>query len=163
VREAIASALVARGAVAGARVLDLWAGTGALGFEMLSRGARSLVAVDRDRVACRGWSQAARELALEDRARVLALDLGRDPDRTAAAIGPGPYDLVLADPPYADAAQAPPLIVALGRAGLLGSGAVAVVEHAGKEALALPEGLALGARYRYGDTAVTIATYEDPR
>jgi 16S rRNA (guanine966-N2)-methyltransferase len=85
-------------AVDGARVLDLYAGTGALGVEALSRGAREAVLVERDRAALRTIRENLRRTGLSDRAVVVGLDVRafvtRD-DKNGA-----PFDLVLADPPY---------------------------------------------------------------
>ncbi len=96
VREALFSSLEAQlGSLTGLRVLDLYAGSGALGLEALSRGAAALTAVESDRRTARLVADNARELGLaaevvgQPVARVLALS----PER--------PYDLVLADPPYA--------------------------------------------------------------
>lgn len=99
VREALFSALEARLAtLSGLRVLDLYAGSGALGLEALSRGAAALVAVEQDRATARLVAANARDLGLAATARVVTGSVG-----THLARGPGEedrYDLVLADPPY---------------------------------------------------------------
>ncbi len=81
------------GPVDGAAVLDLYAGSGALGLEALSRGAASCVFVDSSREACRSIGANLDELGLK--ATVLCQDAVR-----ALASDRGPYDLILADPPY---------------------------------------------------------------
>jgi 16S rRNA (guanine966-N2)-methyltransferase len=98
VRESIFNSLGSLGAVDKARVLDLFAGSGALGIEALSRGATHATFVERDDRAVEViWSNLV-TTGLADRAQVTANDamswLARRP-------GPGPYDLALADPPYA--------------------------------------------------------------
>ena len=96
VREAIFSIL---GPVEGLRVLDLFAGSGALGIEALSRGAASAVFVDRDRRAVAAVRANLSSLGIE--ASVV--------EREVAAYlraGPGPFDLVFADPPYSCAVPA---------------------------------------------------------
>ena len=81
------------GPVDGAVVLDLYAGSGALGLEALSRGAESCLFVDSSRDACRTIGANLEKLGL--RATVLCMDAER-----ALANERGPYDLILADPPY---------------------------------------------------------------
>ncbi len=94
VREATFNALESAGAVDGARVLDLFAGSGALGIEALSRGAEHVTFVERDRAALDALRTNLDTLGLgADRARVVVGD--------ASAYLDGRYDLVLLDPPYA--------------------------------------------------------------
>ena len=81
------------GPVEGAAVLDLYAGSGALGLEALSRGARRCVFVDSSREACRAIGANLEQLGL--RAPVICQDAVR-----ALATERGSYDLILADPPY---------------------------------------------------------------
>lgn len=90
--------------VAGARVLDLYAGTGALGIEALSRGAREAVFVERARGALEVLRRNLDELGLDERARVVEADLQRGLRALAAKLGS--FDLVLADPPYDSGARA---------------------------------------------------------
>lgn len=93
VREALFSILGGR--VDGARVLDLFAGSGALGIEALSRGASRLVAVESDRAACLALRANFDRLELADVARLLAMPVERALSRLD-----GSFDLVFADPPY---------------------------------------------------------------
>jgi 16S rRNA (guanine966-N2)-methyltransferase len=86
------------GPVDGAAVLDLYAGSGAMGLEALSRGAKSCVFVDSDREACRTINANLDKLRFQ--ARVLCLDAAR-----ALAGERATYDLVLLDPPYDEAPQ----------------------------------------------------------
>ena len=99
VREALFSALEAAwGGWSGLRVLDLYAGSGALGLEALSRGAAALTAVEQDRVTARLVGANARALGLDRATDVVTGAVGTVLDR-----GPGErglYDLALADPPY---------------------------------------------------------------
>lgn len=160
-REAVASALAARGAIENARVLELWAGTGALSFEMLSRGASWALLVERDRRMARAIEAAARELGLSDRVDVMVLDLAIGPGRVSKAVaraGGEPATLVLADPPYADVDRVVPLVTALAGAGAVAAGATLVLEHAFRSPPSDIAGLATVTRYRYGDTAVVMAT-----
>ena len=158
VREGVASALEARGWIEGARVLDLFAGTGALSFEALSRGAAHAVMIDRDAALIRAIDKGARELGLEREVRALAFDLEREP-RTFIARLPedARFDLVFFDPPYARIAVVTPLLAALLESGKLTPGAAIVVEHARRAPPTLPDDFAPVATYRYGDTAVLLS------
>jgi len=94
VRQAVFNALGSLDLVEGARVLDLFAGTGAMGIEALSRGAAHCVFVERDRDALIVLKKNIATLGLTDRATVLAVDA------TSAASRQLEIDLLIADPPY---------------------------------------------------------------
>jgi len=96
VREAVFNALGSLGAVDGAEVVDLFAGSGALGIEALSRGAARVVFVESDRRAAEVIEENLRTLGLDERAVVVR----RTVTATVPDLGEG-IDLVLADPPYA--------------------------------------------------------------
>jgi len=156
VREALFGMLDAQGRIAGARVLDLYAGTGALGLEALSRGAVNAIFVESARAALAVLRANVAALRLSGRARVLETTVERAEAQLAAE---APFDVILADPPYADvagpAARAIERIVAGGR---LSADGLLVLEHASRDAA--PE-LALLAHTRtrvYGDT--TLAFYD---
>ncbi|MDA8199604.1 MAG: 16S rRNA (guanine(966)-N(2))-methyltransferase RsmD [Thermaerobacter sp.] len=120
VREALFNVLARR--VPGAVVLDLYAGTGALAIEALSRGARRADLVDRDRRASSVVRRNLANLGLADRATVWTLPAERAVERFAAAA----FDLVFLDPPWADGV-APPVRQSLHR--LLQPDGLAVVEY----------------------------------
>jgi 16S rRNA (guanine966-N2)-methyltransferase len=107
------------------RVLDLFAGSGALGIEALSRGARSAEFVEQDREAARILASNLRTTGLDDRARV---------HQTAVSPGlrsvQGPVDLVFADPPYADQAALESTVRALSSPGMLAPTSVVILEQA---------------------------------
>jgi 16S rRNA (guanine966-N2)-methyltransferase len=158
VREALFGVLGAR--VADARVLDLFAGTGALAIEALSRGARSAVLVE----------QAVRA-ATVIRANLDALGLGEVAivRRTRAETfvrgqREGPYDLVFLDPPYAvPVGLLAGLLARLARTALA-PGAVVVVEAASRsEPPVWPPGLRPDPPRRYGDTTLHLATFTTGR
>jgi len=135
------------GPVEGASVLDLFAGSGALGLEALSRGAASATFVESDRAACRVISENLAKLRLKG-ARVTCADAIWTLKRET-----GSYDLVLVDPPYERWAElestlAEPLARVLAPAGLL------VVETASRTEPALP--LALRTSRRYGSARLTL-------
>jgi len=95
VREAIFSALGER--VVGARVLDLYCGTGALAIEALSRGAAVAVLVDQDTRPALGNVQ---RLGLADRAELVRADVGRWLHQVSSSSAAGKFDLVFVDAPY---------------------------------------------------------------
>lgn len=154
VREALFNVLAARMDLAGTAVLDLYAGSGALGLEALSRGAATALFVESDR-------RAADVLA----ANITALGLPGATLRratVAAVLAAGtaaPVDLVLADPPYevsaADIDALPGLLVAGGWAA---AGTVVVIERAASSpAVAWPDGWQVWPSRRYGDTGLELA------
>lgn len=152
VREAIASALVSRGLVADARVLDLFAGTGALGFEALSRGATSLVCVEKDPKVARAIDAAAKALGIRDACEVITIDAFGP--RVVRALAGRTFDLVFVDPPYALAGETPRMLDALAEAGVLGEQTTIVLEHDAKITPRDPDRFATFARYGYGATSV---------
>ena len=158
VREALFASLGER--VAGARVLDLFAGTGALGIEALSRGAAEAVLVERDPRAAAAVAENLRRSGLADRARLLRQDAARfcrDP-RGFSRDADGQFDIVLVDPPYAEPTAAVHRLLAdLMAAGGLAPGAVCVVErdrHDPDPDAPPPAGLALTRTASYGDTVL---------
>lgn len=162
VREAIASAIEARGGFEETRVLDLFAGTGALAFEALSRGATRAVLVDDDASMLREIGSSAAALGLASQTKAVSIDL-RAPQRAAerlASLSEGPFDRVLLDPPYKDVDRVPPLLDALAAAGQIADGALIVVEHGTKTPMELGSPFEVVSRYRYGDTAVLLARWE---
>jgi 16S rRNA (guanine966-N2)-methyltransferase len=133
------------------RGLDVYAGSGALGIEALSRGGEHCDFVERDRAACAVIEDNLRLTGFAARARVHCL-----PAAGAAARLKGPYTLVLADPPYNDEDA----VFALGSlvsAGLLSDDAVLVLEQAAKEEPPGElEGLSLVRVLRHGGSAAAI-------
>lgn len=152
VRNAIFSALQAR-IDPGARVLDLYAGTGALGIEALSRGAGHCDFVEQDRRTAKLIEENIATLALSSQSRVICA-----PALRAIGTLEGPYDLVLMDPPYSSK-DTPEALRLLVEWGLVAPGGIVVVEHAWRDgAPAAPAGLSLDKTRRYGDTAISYYT-----
>jgi 16S rRNA (guanine966-N2)-methyltransferase len=142
------------GAVTDARVLDLFAGTGALGFEALSRGAAYALLVDEGAEA-RGVIRANIEaLGAEGVTRLFR----RDATRLGPAATAGHYSLVFCDPPYGRD-LAPRALASASAGGWIAPEALVVVEEAETVRLAWPEGFAELERRVYGDTAVAIARF----
>ncbi|MSP15864.1 MAG: 16S rRNA (guanine(966)-N(2))-methyltransferase RsmD [Myxococcales bacterium] len=140
----------------GARVLDLFAGTGGLGFEALSRGAVAAVFVEQDAEAARCLTENAQALGLEARVRVLREAVTAALPRLAAR---GElFELIFADPPYASD-EASATLDALGgtSAALLADGALVAVEHGRRVPPADRAGtLERVDRRRWGDTEVSF-------
>ncbi|AUX37416.1 MULTISPECIES: 16S rRNA (guanine(966)-N(2))-methyltransferase RsmD [Sorangium] len=151
VREALFSSL---GDITGALVCDLYAGTGALGIEALSRGARRAVFVESGRPALATLRENLAALGLADAARVVPLPVERALDLLADE---GPFDLALLDPPYAALAKAAAAAARLaGPLGLLAPTGRLVLEHARRDPSPEIAGLTCAAIRTYGDTAVSF-------
>jgi 16S rRNA (guanine966-N2)-methyltransferase len=155
VREALFGILGAAGAIDGALVLDLYAGTGALALEALSRGAARAILVESARDALAALRANVTALGLEERTWVAAADVGRTARKLASK---GPFDLVLVDPPWAlvDAGDAVCALADLVAARALSDRAVVVLEHAARSGSPSIAGLTLEGTRRYGDTALAI-------
>jgi 16S rRNA (guanine966-N2)-methyltransferase len=153
VRESLFNVLAARIDFAGASVLDLYAGSGALGLEALSRGAVSAVFVESDHRAAAVIAQNLASLGVTAAIR-------RAPVATVLAGGADqPVDLVFADPPYdVPAADIQHMLVGLVTGGWASAGTVVVVERAasGQELLWSDDWRVWPSR-RYGDTRIELA------
>jgi 16S rRNA (guanine966-N2)-methyltransferase len=155
VREATFARL---GALDGMRVLDLYAGSGALGIEALSRGATSALFVERARAALAALRRNVSALGITESVRVVE----REAVPAIAALGRAGerFDLVLIDPPYESGEDARAL-AALSAAGILARGAMVVVERSRRHDLAATPGLVLVDERRYGDTVVSRLVVAD--
>ncbi len=156
VREALFSRLESLGAVREARVLDAFAGSGALGIEALSRGADSVVFIEQARAALGTLRENVDRLDLGQMSEIVRGDAFKVA-YARRACGNAPYSLILLDPPYRiDKAEVRALIEGLRGHGLLVEGAIVTWEYpVGTDPL-WPEGFeSLGAR-RYGSTEVDI-------
>ena len=146
VRESLFSMLMSLDAIEDAQVLDLFAGTGALGLEALSRGARHVTFVDSGRKALALIRENVALLGCGDEVDVIARD--------ALKLGPGAAcELVFLDPPYGRDLGARALAAAA-RAGRIAPGALIVWEEV--QAMASPDGFEALDQRRYGDTHVTL-------
>jgi 16S rRNA (guanine966-N2)-methyltransferase len=147
VREAVFSMLASRLELAGARVADLYCGSGAMGIEALSRGAASCTFVDDDPRCLAAARTNLESVGLADRTAAFVRA------RLPASRPTGPFDLVLCDPPYGE----------LDRPGVLdglldGLDATAVVVESDRDVEA-PEGWEATFARRYGGTLVTVLVH----
>jgi len=148
-REALFSILGPR--VVGARVLDLFAGTGALGLEALSRGASEAVFVDGQAAVVALIRKNIALCGFADQAFVQRRDLSRGVAFLASGPGPASFDLVFLDPPYGGK-LGQLLLAALAKSQLLAPAALVVAEDAAAEEYPEQEGnLACFDRRRYGE------------
>ncbi|MBV8849310.1 MAG: 16S rRNA (guanine(966)-N(2))-methyltransferase RsmD [Methylobacteriaceae bacterium] len=155
-RESLFNTLVHRpeNPLEGAAIIDLFAGTGALGLEALSRGAAAALFVDN--------GVEARALL---RANIDALGVGgvtrilrRDATRLGDAPEPGRFRLAFLDPPYGQG-LAPAALRSLREGGWLSPGALALVEESADVALEPPAGFTFEERRVYGDTQIVFASF----
>lgn len=136
------------------KVVDLFAGSGALGIEALSRGAAEVAFVEQAREAREALAENLRSLELEDRSRIWPLALPGGLGRMAETLRAA--DLILADPPYGgDPARE--ILRRLSQPDVLKEHARVVVEHHAKDVLPEREGrLACERRRHYGETWVSV-------
>jgi 16S rRNA (guanine966-N2)-methyltransferase len=137
--------------LSGTAVLDLYAGTGALGIEALSRGAARAVFVERGRPALAALAANLADLELGTATRVLRTDVRAALGRLARESGR--YDAIFMDPPYG-AKDAIDALRAIGRDGLLAPEGMLVFETSRRHPLGDVEGLMLAEERGYGDTIV---------
>jgi len=158
VRESLFNILGA--VVVDARVLDLFAGTGAFGIEALSRGAARAVFVEKKRAAAAVIRENLRKTHLSDRAAVITADAFGAPQAIA---GEEPFSIIFLDPPYRLSADCSPgtrmakLIEHLAAPDILAPNGMLILEH--DSTSAVPESFAalkLSDRRRYGTTSVSI-------
>jgi 16S rRNA (guanine966-N2)-methyltransferase len=137
-----------------AQVLDLFAGTGALGIEALSRGARRAVFVDRSAPALQVIRRNIALCRLEAHTRVMQLDIINSLDRLD--LDRGAFDLIFIDPPY-NRRMIRPTLVRLAESRLPADDALAVVEHAPSESIdPPPSGWIFTDQRRYGQTQLSF-------
>ncbi|MEU6642379.1 16S rRNA (guanine(966)-N(2))-methyltransferase RsmD [Saccharomonospora sp. NPDC046836] len=155
VREALFNALEVAGELDGARVLDLYAGSGALGLEALSRGAADVLFVEADRRAVDVLRGNVTLLGLGGTVRHAKVEV------VVAEPAAAPFDIVLADPPYAlSGDRLSAVLTDLADRGWLTEGALVIVERALRDGEPQwPQALHALRTKRYGDTALFWAEY----
>ena len=133
------------------RVLDLYAGTGSIGIEALSRGAGWVDFVERDRGLARTIGDNLKATGLSDRGRVHVLDVGKAVEALS-----GEYDLIFMDPPYADE-PVDRVLGLIGEKGLCSATGLLIVEHAKRRPIKERYGgFVLEKEKTYGDTMLSI-------
>jgi 16S rRNA (guanine966-N2)-methyltransferase len=151
VRESIFSILGDR--IAGSRILDLYAGTGAMGLEAMSRGAQSAVFIERDPLAVGSLKENI--LACGFQGRTVVTRSPVVPYLRSADFGTG-FDVVFADPPYGGR-EATLTLMALAKRAKSLQGCLIVLEHAREDAVTSPlPDLQVVENRRYGSTALTF-------
>jgi 16S rRNA (guanine966-N2)-methyltransferase len=143
--------------VSGARVLDLFAGTGAMGFEALSRGAAFTLFVDQGAEARGIIRENIEALGLGGATRLFR----RDATRMGPAGPTAPFSLVFCDPPYGQDLATRALASCAG-GGWLADGALIVIEEAQGMEVPLPERFSEIERRDYGETKVVFGRYTSP-
>jgi 16S rRNA (guanine966-N2)-methyltransferase len=141
-----------RDLIEGARALDAFAGTGAIGLEALSRGAQFAIFLERDRDARAQLQANIKALGEDKNARILAADALHPPRADA------PCDLIFLDPPYAEDVAAAAL-GALAAQGWLTGGAIVALEQRAKREFVPPAGFAVLDERRYGKTSLWFLQY----
>ncbi|HZM07502.1 MAG TPA: 16S rRNA (guanine(966)-N(2))-methyltransferase RsmD [Methylocella sp.] len=143
--------------VEGAQTLDLFAGTGALGIEALSRGARFALLVDESAKACTIVRVNVEALGLSGAARILR----RDTRKLGQMTEQERFNLVFLDPPYGKGFVSPTL-KALRDGGWLCKDALLVIEERADADVELQEGFVALERRRFGDTQLVFASSSSP-
>jgi 16S rRNA (guanine(966)-N(2))-methyltransferase RsmD len=148
VKEALFSILGSR--LDDARVLDLYAGSGALGFESLSRGAAHVTFVEKHRATADALRAAARDLGVAEQVLVIAA-----PAERAAGVLAGRYDLVFADPPYREAYPAA-IFETLRARRAIDPATTVVYEHSARGDAPAHSAMTHERTERYGEVALTF-------
>jgi 16S rRNA (guanine966-N2)-methyltransferase len=144
--------------VSGARVADLFAGSGALGLEALSRGAAFCLFVEKNRSALKALEDNLAALAVGEQAQVLAVDA----IRSQRLKEHGPFGLILADPPY-DKGLVKRVVEAVVRPEIMAPGGWLVVEHSPRERPVEAGQARLSDHRVYGQTELSFLQYPDMR
>ncbi len=155
-RESLFSILSSR--LAGARVLDLFAGSGALGLEAISRGAAHADFCDKSRQAAIAIEQNISSLQVENRTRLLHMDWSQALRNLAGECAR--YDLIFLDPPYQT--DYTPILKCITDYGLLTRDGLLVAEHDVNKDLSLPEGMAFNRHKDYRETRIDFIHAERP-
>lgn len=161
VKEALFSSLTSRfGKIEGLSILDLFAGTGNLGIEALSRGAANVVFVDNNPESLQFIRTNLQLTGFTDKVEVIRADAVTAVKQLAAASIK--FDIIVADPPYAAIELSEELVTAVVSGNLLLEEGVLVLESTRKAEMTIPAGLVLSARKVYGDTALSFLELSQP-
>ncbi|HMK61953.1 MAG TPA: 16S rRNA (guanine(966)-N(2))-methyltransferase RsmD [Dissulfurispiraceae bacterium] len=152
VRQAIFNIIA--GKVDGCRFLDLYAGTGAVGIEAISRGASHVAFVESNIARTKIIKQLLDKFGFTEKASVMHTDA----DSFLYKISHGAFDVIFIDPPYASSFLSGSLRI-IDKSRILKEGGIVIAEHSSKTALPSFQNLVLQKKYRYGDTALTLYNY----
>jgi 16S rRNA (guanine966-N2)-methyltransferase len=153
---------ILRPRMSGAQFLDLYAGSGSVGIEALSRGAVSVTFVDRNPLCLSIIRQNLSKLQLFDHARVVKADAAKNLDHAG-----GPFDLIFMGPPYHDEKWnalhlTQPTLQAIERARLLKPGGWVIGQHHAKESPVQDPHWRLFRQENYGDSRISFFEYQTP-
>ncbi|MDE1975892.1 MAG: 16S rRNA (guanine(966)-N(2))-methyltransferase RsmD [Elusimicrobia bacterium] len=148
---------ILKGVIPGAKFLDLFAGSGAVGLEALSRGAESAFFVEKNKVCRDAIETNLQRAGLAAKAGVWPGNALEDLSWIPFRAGISAFDVVFLGPPYKDEEKKPlayssPALAQVARAGILSPRAVVVCQHHIKEDVTVPDGLVRIRREKYGDT-----------
>lgn len=146
-REALFSILQAKGMVEGVKVLDVCAGSGALGLEALSQGAQFCVFVEKDHKIAAVLKRNIEMLDIGGRAQIY--------NREFSSFGGGSFELILADPPY-NQGIAHAILPWVKERDLLAPGGMVIIEHSLREQPAMSESFAMADQRRYGQSILSF-------
>ncbi len=141
--------------VEGATVLDAFAGSGSLGLEALSRGAKSVIFVERDRIAAKIIANNAKMLGVEHQTAVIQAGISSWMETSADK----KFDLIFADPPYGN----PQFSTVSKIFGLLKPRALMVLSHPGNGEVPIQDGIVVVDNRSYGNLYLTVFRREDER
>jgi 16S rRNA (guanine966-N2)-methyltransferase len=151
VREAIFNIIGAK--IHGAQVLDIFAGSGALGIEAISRGAQQCVFVERNPATLQAN---VTNLSLRKQVTIFAHDFRR----ALRLLKKREFDVIFADPPY-NKGLTEKTIELVERHVLLANGGILVIEHSPREKISVPETLSVFKQKKYGDTEITLLRHAE--
>jgi 16S rRNA (guanine(966)-N(2))-methyltransferase RsmD len=151
--------------VAGSRWLDLFAGTGAVGIEALSRGADFVFFVDMDRFCVQALTANLQVAGLAARGKVFPGNALNDLSWIPFRSGVSSYDFIFLGPPYKDTEKKPlafssPVLQRVAESGLLAPQGIVILQHHDKEIVSVPEKLVLYRSVKYGDTLLDFLRWK---
>ncbi|MDR1123619.1 MAG: 16S rRNA (guanine(966)-N(2))-methyltransferase RsmD [Elusimicrobiota bacterium] len=156
---------IIRPRITGAVMLDLFAGTGNVSLEALSRGAMKTVMVDKEPACLKAMARNLEHLGFKARAKVLKGDILKGTQWLAAYGEDGVYDIIFMGPPYRDINNkllnfTGPVLASVAAAGLLAHGGVIIAQHHQSETFEVPRGLEALREEKYGDTLIHFFGYK---
>ncbi|MDR1684524.1 MAG: RsmD family RNA methyltransferase [Elusimicrobiota bacterium] len=159
---------ILRPRITGAVMLDLFAGTGNVSLEALSRGALKCVMVDREPACLKAQSRNLEHLGFTARGKVLKGDILKGTAWLGAYALDEGYDIIFMGPPYRDINNKAlnftgPVLASLAEAGILAPNGVIVAQHHKNETFETPKKLEVFREEKYGDTLVHFLKYADTK